>query len=271
MHIIPFEELYHTEFFIYEAFSKPQRWQYRGDTYSCLNKPKPSHTLLWFKNCRGIITSEDGTVLDVPQNALVYTAKDSHYVIRFLDTNPTQDDTIVIHFQMTDRDGTDIAPTMLPELCIGSVDVSTAVKIEMLAEEFKKNIVCLPEANAVIYRILASVCRSRRKESADFRYACIKDGIDLLESDSDRSIQEIAKTCGVSECYFRRLFKEYSGESPMEFRQKRRIERAKQMLRSEMLSVGEIAEELHFADVFHFSKTFKALTGQSPREFQKTE
>ena len=81
-------------------------------------------------------------------------------------------------------------------------------------------------------------------------------------------VSEMAKLCGVSECYFRKLFKEYSGESPVDFRQRYRIEKAKQLLLSdEGFTIGEIAEELNFTDIYHFSKTFKKYTDISPRQF----
>jgi len=35
------------------------------------------------------------------------------------------------------------------------------------------------------------------------------------------------------------------------------------------LSIGEIAEELHFSDIYHFSKTFKKLVGTSPQNYVK--
>ncbi len=267
MKIIPFEELYHTDFFISEPFAKFQNWYSRDNIYSCIGRRKPSHTLLWFKNSRGRVTDKNGNMLEVSRNQLIYTAKDTEYTVEFFDTAPGQVDSIVLHFQMTDACGCDIAPTLSPELCIKNVDVSTGLALEELCEEFKKNIVCIPETDAAIYKILASVCKKRRKATATNKFACIKNGIELLEADSDMSIADIARSCGVSECYFRRLFKEYSGYSPMEFRQMHRIERAKQLLLSDMLSVNEIALELHFADIYHFSKTFKSITGVSPSKF----
>jgi AraC-like DNA-binding protein len=90
----------------------------------------------------------------------------------------------------------------------------------------------------------------------------------MLEQDSDLSLSEIAVKCGVSDCYFRRLFRQYSGESPIEFRQRLRIERAKQLLLSdEQYTVSEVAQELGFSDVYHFSKTFKKYCGESPKKF----
>ena len=83
------------------------------------------------------------------------------------------------------------------------------------------------------------------------------------------STKKIAQICGVSEGYFRKLFREYSGENPIEFRQKHRIEKAKQLLLLDTHSIGEIAEELNFSDIYHFSKTFKKITGLSPQNYIK--
>ena len=54
----------------------------------------------------------------------------------------------------------------------------------------------------------------------------------------------------------------------MQFLQHHRIERAKLLLLSEEdYSIGEIAQALDFSDIYHFSKTFKKLCGQSPSQF----
>ncbi len=270
MKIIPFEELYYREFFISDPISKPQNWYSRGNVYNALGKPKLSHTLLWFKNCSATIIDSHGSVLEVARNQLAYMAKDIEYVVNFHDTAPDRADTVVIHFQMTDKSGEDIAPTLTPVVCMKNVDVSLGMAMDMLAEECKKNIVCLPEVNSVIYRILAAICQKKRRATTKNKFACIRDGIELLEQDSDMSIGDIAHRCGVSESYFRRLFREYSGENPVEFRQRHRIEKAKQMLLSDdMLSVGQVAQELQFSDIYHFSKTFKQLVGVSPSTFVK--
>lgn len=268
MKTIPFEKLYNTEFFISEAMAKPQYWSTRGNVYNALGKPKISHTLLWFKNCSATITDSFGNVLEASQNQLAYMAKGTEYIVHFYNTNSTKEDTIVIHFQMTDKEGNDIIPVFCPIICLNDVTPSFALSINMLAEEFKKNIVCFPQASSEIYKLLASICQKQKKRTTKSKYACIRVGIELLEQDSDLSMSEIAEKSGVSECYFRRLFKEYSGQSPMEFRQHHRIERAKHLLLSdEGYSIGEIAQELNFSDIYHFSKTFKKFCGVSPNNY----
>lgn len=270
--VIPFDKLYSTDFIITEPMAKPQYWAVRGNFYSAIGKPKVSHTLLWFKNCGATIRDNKGNVLEVAKNQLTYMAKGLEYSVQFYDTDPAHEDTVVIHFQMTDRNGEEIAPILKPIIGLKSVDAALALDIDLLAEEYGKNVVCLPKIQAVIYDVLSTICQKQKKRTTRNKYACIRVGIELLEQDSNRSIEEIAAECGVSECYFRRLFREYSGESPMTFRQRHRIERAKQLLLSdEHYTVSEIARELNFADIYHFSKTFKNFCGVSPSKFIEKE
>ena len=271
MQVISFEKLYSTEFMISEPMAKPQYWAARGNIYNAIGAPKISHTLLWFKNCSATIVDKWGKVLNVQRNQLTYMAKGLEYTVYFHDTDPGREDTVVIHFQMTDSEGNDIAPVLEPIICIDQVDTAFALDMDMLADEFKKNVVCIPRVQGVIYNILASICKKQKRSTTKNKYACIRAGIELLEQSSNMSIAQIATKCGVSECYFRRLFQEYSGESPVSFRQRHRIERAKQLLLSEEnFTVSEIAQELGFSDVYHFSKTFKKYCGLSPSAFVRS-
>ena len=268
MEIISFEKLYHTEFYISEVLAKPQFWAARGNVYSALGKPKVSHTLLWFKNCSGTFTDSSGNVLEVSENQLVYTAKGSEYMVEFHGTDPSREDTVVIHFQMTDRQNRDISASPIPMVCLSGVDSLLAHSIDQLVQECRNNMVCYPTLCGELYKILALICQKQKRRITRDKYACIRPGIQMLEQDSNLSLSEIAAKCGVSDCYFRRLFQQYSGESPIHFRQRLRIERAKQLLLSdEQYTVSEVAQELGFADVYHFSKTFKKYCGHSPKHY----
>ena len=153
--IVPFEELYNTEFFVTEPLAKGQNWYSRNNFYSCIGKPKPSHTLLWFKNCRAKITDSNGKVLLTEKNQVAYMSKGLEYTVEFFDTAPNQDDSVVFHFQLRDMDGSEIAPTLSPKICIKNIDPSVALSIESATEEFDKNVVCVPIITSVIYELLA--------------------------------------------------------------------------------------------------------------------
>lgn len=269
MKIIPFEELYNTEFVVSEPFAKGQNWFSRGNFYSCIGKPKPSHTFLWFKNCNGKITDINGKTVFVEKNQIAYMSKGTEYIVEFFNTAPNQDDSVVFHFQLKDTFGQEISPTLEPKICIKSVDSALSLSLVSAADEFNKNIVCLPIITSVIYQMFGMASLRQRKRMVSHKYKYISEGIELMESNSDKTLLEIAEICGVSEGYFRKLFRDYSGENPVLFRQKYRIEKAKQLLLLDTHSIGEIAEELHFSDIYHFSKTFKKITGISPQNYIK--
>lgn len=267
MKTIPFQELYNSEFFISEVLAKGQNWYMRNNFYSCMGKPKPSHTLLWFKSCRAKITDSNGKTLFAEKNQVAFMSKGIEYTVDFFDTAPNQDDSIVFHFQLKNIDNEEITPALSPQICIKNVDTTLAFFIELAAEEFNKNIVCIPIITSVIYQMLGLACQRQRKRVVSHKFKYISEGIELMENNSDKTFNEIAQICGVSEGHFRKLFREYSGENPINFRQKHRVEKAKQLLLLDTHSIGEIADELHFSDIYHFSKTFKKLTGISPQKY----
>ncbi|MBE6628464.1 MAG: helix-turn-helix transcriptional regulator [Ruminococcaceae bacterium] len=269
--IISFEKLYNTEFFIREPRVKKQNWFYRGGVFDSLERPKPNQTVIWFKNCSAELLLPDGECIDVAQNALLYAPKGTRYKILFHGEKSDGEDVVAAHFQMTDRAGEDIVAAQRPVVCLEKPDLSTGLLFDALAEECEKNVICIPEVNAGLYKILAQICQKQKKHTTGNRFSRIRKGIELLEGNNSMSIAEIAAACEVSECYFRRLFREYSGESPVGFRQQKRIERAKQLLLSdEHYTIGEVAAELGFLDIYHFSKTFKKLCGVSPNRFLKS-
>lgn len=267
MKVVSFQELYNAEFFITEPLAKGQNWFSRNNFYSCIGKPKPSHTLLWFKNCRAKITDSSGKVLLAEKNQIAYMSKGIEYSVEFFDTAQNQDDSVVFHFQLKNVNAEEITPTLSPIICIKSVDSTLALAIDNAADEFKKNILCLPLITSVIYQLFALASQRQKKRVVSHKFKYISKGIELMEDNSDKTLNEIAQICGVSEGYFRKLFREYSGENPIDFRLKRRIEKSKQLLMLDTLSISEIADELHFSDIYHFSKAFKKINGISPRDY----
>ena len=50
-----------------------------------------------------------------------------------------------------------------------------------------------------------------------------------------------------------------------------RINVAKDLLRNPSMRIGNIAEEVGFIDMAHFSRVFKKYTGLTPKEFERAE
>ena len=67
----------------------------------------------------------------------------------------------------------------------------------------------------------------------------------------------------------RELLAQLTGESPGRYQKRRRLEWACAAIYHGEQSLKQIADELGFCDVFHFSKAFKQETGLTPSEYRR--
>jgi len=79
----------------------------------------------------------------------------------------------------------------------------------------------------------------------------------------------IAGSLGIGYESFRKQFQVSTGLSPGHWRRQARIRRAQDLITRAQLSNEQLAEQLGFADAFHFSKAFKQITGLTPTAFRK--
>lgn len=81
------------------------------------------------------------------------------------------------------------------------------------------------------------------------------------------SIEQMAHDLGYHRTYLSKIFKEYTGVTPIHFLLKLRMERAK-LLMQEQLTIEQVASSVGFTDALYFSKQFRKWFGCSPSEFR---
>lgn len=77
-------------------------------------------------------------------------------------------------------------------------------------------------------------------------------------------LDDLVAHIGYGRSRFFALFKAHSGLTPVEWVTRRRMERAKTLLRNTDLSVREIARQCGFATTVFFARVFRRYVGQSP-------
>ena len=79
----------------------------------------------------------------------------------------------------------------------------------------------------------------------------------------------LAEKYSISVSYLSELLKEHLQLSFSEYISSKRIQKAKELLADDSLSIEQIAEQTGYNDYFYFTKVFKKNTGISPSKYRK--
>lgn len=85
-------------------------------------------------------------------------------------------------------------------------------------------------------------------------------------SSGELNIASLAEMCGMSDTYFRKLFKQATNTTPLKYINKLRAEYAAELLKSKYYTVGEVSDKCGFDNVYYFSLFIKKETGLTPSE-----
>jgi AraC-like DNA-binding protein len=94
-----------------------------------------------------------------------------------------------------------------------------------------------------------------------------KDRIDRCYAEP-LDVATLARTALASEAHFNRSFKQAFGETPHRYLQRRRIERAADLLRETDTPVTEVCAAVGFQSLGSFSTAFRDLMGASPSAYR---
>jgi len=157
------------------------------------------------------------------------------------------------------------------EALLHCVDELTAALEEYKLAPSLNNIALKRSASfRLFYEILAVSHAMADKELRLLQVNRILPALELIENQLDATLKvdALAAACSLSRNAFSRLFKQVVGASPLRYINRKRLEIAMSKLVYGDLSIAEIAKSVGFCDQFHFSKTFRAETGESPSQYR---
>ena len=172
---------------------------------------------------------------------------------------------IVLHYQISD-DSEDFfdRPTLISPK---NKDTFLDIFSQALTHSVVGNkCACMSDAYRLFSEIFKESCLPRIQPYP--RLAVAKQYMDENFTSPELRISDLAALCKTSEVYFRREFKTYYGETPIEYIKRRRIETACRLLSTELYSITEVASRSGFDSASYFSSEFKRYIGCSPKEYR---
>lgn len=82
------------------------------------------------------------------------------------------------------------------------------------------------------------------------------------------TLTDVADNTYVSQWHLSKLLNRHTGQSFSELMNTIRIDKAKELLKDPSLRIGDVAEQVGFVDMAHFSRVFKKITGISANEYR---
>ena len=212
---------------------------------------------------KATVTATEGELLLLPKGyryKMQYTAPSTTFVLVDFDLHTTDGKEATFFDEITflakDDPSRQIARIMTSfELCGVSKDLSASLR--------KKEL---------FYRLLGHICK--QESPISFRYhgtSRIFAGTCLLEQSylENVPVSALAKACNVSINTFRTLFKQQYGMSPIQYRNRLRIDRAATLLAEGSCTVSEAGYACGFENIGYFCRYYKKITGESPVETKK--
>jgi AraC-like DNA-binding protein len=148
--------------------------------------------------------------------------------------------------------------------------------IDSLSSDFARRIEQIPDPLAVqsfMLEMFRAYSRLVRKHSMSGYSQPIQKTIIRIDADltADLSLHALAEAQGINASYLSALFRRETGETVTDYVNRKRVDLAVHLLSTTGLQVQTVAQHCGFADVHYFTKVFKKLTGQTPRQFRSKE
>jgi transcriptional regulator GlxA family with amidase domain len=99
----------------------------------------------------------------------------------------------------------------------------------------------------------------------------VKEAQAFIESKPDEKIpvDHLSSKFAISRRNFDRRFIKATGNTPLEYSQRVKIEMAKKALENSRKTINEVMYEVGYSDVKAFREVFRKITGMSPLEYKE--
>ena len=236
-----------------------------GRTVDRRGKGRGSYGILYLWEGAVEFRLADGSLLRAEEGDLTLIPKGSCYLMRYAAATTY----VLMDLDMTQPDGSrcDLLPGItivandLPERHIAAI----MAKLEMCSTS--ENSSAVFRRKELAYRLLSLAFAGSQLDKDQGEYPHIRPGVALLQKSylENIPITQLAEVCGMSVSSFRRQFGLLYGVSPVQYRNRLRLQRARALLLEGSCTVTEAAYASGFENLGYFCRSYKKTMGETPQ------
>lgn len=204
------------------------------------------------------VTAAKGDLIFLPKNKfyrMVYTAPATTFVL--------------VNFELLDKSGACVSFSDRISVMAKDGESLSIAKLMLKFEQCSasKNLSSVLRRKELCYRLIGTVSDVLYQNTGDKEISRqIVEGVYLLKQTylENLPISTYAGASHISLSRFRELFQKQFGMSPVKYRNKLRIERAKELLDAGDMTVSEVSYASGFENISYFYRCFKKETGEMP-------
>lgn len=212
----------------------------------------------------------DGKEIIATSGDLVFLPKGKRYKMRY--TAP-QTTFVLVNFDLTREEGREVLYWEDIQTISNDSGHFGIAKVMTRFEQCSasKNATSLFRRKELFFRLLGTVFASPDVLSPEREDSAIIEGVRLLEQTylEDLPISTFAEASHIGINRFRALFRAQFGISPVKYRNRLRIERARELLSEPDVTILEVAYACGFENVGYFCRAYRQETGERPGETKK--
>lgn len=239
-----------------------QSWEGRHNSWNYLEAPRPCDGLIYVSRGRACYRLQDRTTISAEVGDIVYLPRGSKYYVEF---EASGSSSLLVNFTLTHKGERVVLDD---KMFIAARD-----KNGMMYECFSELCTMYPKTidklmiKASFFELISRLSQLGTEGES---HSTVYDALFYINNNLDTAygITELAKLCAMSESTFRREFKKETGMSPKSYINEQKIKKAKQLLRTNEMTLEEICAALDFYDSAYFSKIFKQSTGETPGRYR---
>ena len=224
--------------------------------------------LLYIWRGEALFTEHLGNSLTAQSGDLIYIPKGCRYKMQYTAPNTTF---VLIDLDIYDKYGKDFllskTITILARDDTSHRIAGIMTKLELCSAV--QSLAALFRRKELVYKLLGTVHEIGTMPSIkQQKYPQILAGVRLLEQSylENLPVSRFAEASNISVSLFRSLFGKQYGMSPVQYRNRLRIDRAVIILSEGSCTVSEAAYACGFENIGYFCRYYKKITGETPLE-----